>query len=70
MDKRLEKYYSGFAASDNIARSSAVSAFAALLRGDVKEGAVFKMNSDEFMREHLDPEDFVFWIDSKNKIFA
>lgn len=65
MDERLEKYYDGRSVGENIHRGSAVSALASLIQGNTHNGALFKMHSDEFMKEHLFPEDYLYWLEQK-----
>lgn len=65
MDERLQKYYDGRSVGENIGRGSAVSALAALVGGKTYGGALFKMHSDETMKEHLYPEDYAFWLEQK-----
>lgn len=65
MHERLEKYYDGRTCGDYIDESSAISALAALIDGRTHGGALFKMHSDEFMKEHLYPEDYEFWMEQK-----
>lgn len=62
---RLEKYYSGFTCNDDPGRGSALAALSALCRGDSRNGDIFIMYSDDFMKRYLEPDDYQFWIDQK-----
>ena len=67
MDERLRKYYDGRTCGLDLDRGSAVATLATLLGGDTHDGDLFRMNSDEFMKEHLLPEDYDYWLSEKGR---
>lgn len=70
MHERLKKYYNGRTCDNGVDTSSALAWFAALLDGDYRNGAIFQLNSDEFMQEYLYPEDFEYWLQKKEEFLA
>lgn len=69
MDEFTRKYggygEKNFSVGEDWNRSSALGAFRALLKGNDHNGDLFRMYTDEFMREYLLPEDFAYWLECK-----
>lgn len=70
MYERLKKYHDGRTCDNGVDTSSALAWFTALLNDDVRDGAIFKLNSDEFMKEYLYPEDYDYWLQKKAEYLA
>lgn len=70
MDERLKKYYPLCALDEDCDRGSALAAFSALLRGDTRDGKLFLMVSDELMEQHLQEDDYRYWLDCKSALSA